>query len=319
MESQSEVVFLGTGTSEGVPRVSCLTAPVDACGPPPCLTCRDSVRPGSKNRRRNCSILIRKRLVPGDERFRNVIVDVGKFFFESAIVHFPALGDARYLDAVVLTHAHADHILGLDDLRDWTMNIRDQSIESGCKTSDSNARGIMLQPKPLPIFLDLGTLDRVRAVFPYLLDRKIAASAVASLSFFTIDDGCPFEPVEFLRLTPLRVEHGSTTALGFRFGDVSYIPDVSRVPPETIEKLAGTRLLIIDALWPEGSHPSHFTMPDAMKLAELLKPERVVFVDMTHSWGLHDDENQRLREIDTPFTVELAFDGKRIDTSRLGV
>ncbi|KAA8493250.1 putative hydrolase [Porphyridium purpureum] len=293
----SEILILGSGTSEGVPRVSCLTA-----SPPSCQTCLAAAQPDSKSRRRNTSIVVRKS-VPGnpDERPRNVLFDCGKFFYEAAMTWFPK-HSIRELDAVVLTHPHADHVLGMDDLRDFTLNVSDN-------------------PKPLPVFLDAPTMARVKQIFPYMVDREKAQSAVPNCAFIGIAQGAelaaPFEVAQgVLRITPLRVQHGRhMTALGFRFGDVSHIPDVSSVPDETLELMGGTRLLIVDALNPMGSNPTHFCLDDAVQLAERIRPERVVLVDATHRWPAHEDANDMLRERFSAldWTFELAHDGQRID------
>jgi phosphoribosyl 1,2-cyclic phosphodiesterase len=133
--SKSRIVFLGTGTSEGVPRVSCLTNPNSDCP-----VCPDAMKPGSPNRRRNTSLLIQREL--SDGRTSNIIIDAGKFFYESAMNWFPKYG-VRTMDALVITHAHADAVGGFDDLRDWTNNAQET----------------------LPIYLRETDLDSVESLF----------------------------------------------------------------------------------------------------------------------------------------------------------
>ncbi|XP_058068840.1 putative hydrolase C777.06c isoform X7 [Magnolia sinica] len=111
----SEIIFLGTGTSEGIPRVSCLTNPLKTC-----MVCPKANEPGNKNRRLNTSILIHYHNSLGRS---NILVDAGKFFYHSALRWFPMFG-IRTIDAVIITHSHADAIGGLDDLRDWTNNVQ---------------------------------------------------------------------------------------------------------------------------------------------------------------------------------------------------
>jgi len=296
-QSSAYVLFLGTGTSEYVPRMSCLTNtdPNDEI----CQTCFEAAKPNSKSRRRNCSILISKRTDP-DERARNVLIDCGKSFYDSCLNFFPP-NQIRVIDSIVLTHQHADHMMGgLDDARDFTLNLKET------------------KHKPLPIYLNAQTMERVEQVYPYIVDSRTAQSIVPKCSFITIDPKLPFQAAN-IRLIPLQVEHGSIYALGFRFGDVSYIPDVSRIPEEVMELMKGTKVLIIDALNPVGKNKTHFCLDDALETAKQLKPEKVYLVDMTHRWKVHEEANAELAQLDLGFSVELAFDGLKIDVSHLGV
>ncbi len=277
----TRVVFLGSGTSEGVPRVTCLTHPE-----PSCSVCLDAVQPGSKNRRRNTSLLIQR---PGsDGRVRNVVIDAGKFFYESAMQWFPAFG-AQDLDAVVLTHAHADAAGGLDDLRDWT-NYRRHSV---------------------PVYLRPEDQDVIRKTHYYLIpgQNTDSAGSVARLDFRTYDER-PFD-VEGLALTPLPVEHGrGFTTSGFRFGGVSYVPDTSCIPDDTARLMEGSEVLIIDALRPEATHGSHLTIEQAVEEVRRLRPYRALFTDMAHDVD-YETWNQRLGLLwnSDGLDIELAYDG----------
>ena len=112
----SNLIFIGTGTSEGIRRVSCLTRSDNFC-----KVCKDSIIPGSFNRRRNTSVLITRKINTTEEI--NIMIDVGKFFYESAINLFPRY-NIKKIDSIILTHTHADAVGGLDDLRDWTNNTQ---------------------------------------------------------------------------------------------------------------------------------------------------------------------------------------------------
>ncbi|GAY38550.1 hypothetical protein CUMW_037550 [Citrus unshiu] len=195
---QSEIVFMGTGTSEGIPRVSCLTNPSKKC-----LVCTKAVEPGNKNRRLNTSILIR---YPGPSGRRNILIDAGKFFYHSALRWFPAYG-IRTIDAVIITHSHADAIGGLDDLRDWTNNVQ----------------------RHIPIYVAMRDFEVMKKTHYYLVDTSgiIPGAAVSELQFNIIDEE-PFT-VQDLKITPLPVWHGAGyRSLGFRFGNICYIrPDRS--------------------------------------------------------------------------------------------
>ena len=282
----TRVIFLGSGTSEGVPRVTCLTDPDNSC-----VVCMDSIRPGSKNRRRNTSLLIQR--PDEDGGIRNIVIDVGKFFYESAIRWFPEF-EARDLDAVVLTHAHADAAGGLDDLRDWT-NYRRHPVQVFVRE------------------IDMRVLSKTHY---YLVPGQPTDSAgsVARLEFELFDES-PFE-VQGLTLTPLTVEHGKGfTTSGFRFGDVCYVPDTSGIPDDTAELITGCDLLIIDALRPESTHGSHLTIEQAIDEVRRLGPRRAVFTDMAHDVD-HEPVNRQLRSLldSDGLDIQLAYDGMSFET-----
>ncbi|GJD09181.1 Putative hydrolase [Galdieria sulphuraria] len=285
-----EIIFLGSGTSEGVPRVSCLTE-----SPVTCKTCKDAVLAGSKNRRRNCSLLLRAHNRQAGSK-THVVIDVGKFFYESALAWFPKY-HLRNIDAVLLTHDHADHVNGLDDLRDFTLHMRDNCC-------------------PLPVYCDDQTFRRVEASFPYLVDpsKGTGSGVTARLVFCHIDPLQEFQ-VLGIRFIPLPVWHGpQNSALGFRFGSVSYIPDVSAIPDTTLEKMKGSEYLIIDSLFPgkEIKHISHFCESQALEIAKQIQPKFVYLTDFTHLW-FHDFDEQRLRqEYQESFDIHMAYDGLRV-------
>ncbi|PKI64362.1 hypothetical protein CRG98_015222 [Punica granatum] len=234
---------MGTGTSEGIPRVSCLTNPLKKCP-----VCFKAVEPGSKNRRLNTGILIRYTGLNGKS---NILIDAGKFFYHSALRWFPAYG-IRTIDAVIITHSHADAIGGLDDLRDWTNNV---------------------QPS-IPIY-------------------------VAERDF------------EF---TPLPVWHGrSYRSLGFRFGNVCYISDVSEIPDETYPLLEDCDILIMDALRPDRSSSTHFGLPRALDEVRKIRPKRTLFTGMMHLMD-HDIVNEDLKKLmeTEGLNIQLSYDGLRL-------
>lgn len=121
-----QLLFVGTGTSEGIPLLSCLTSEDQV----KCKVCLNAVEPQSKNFRRNTSLLVRVRTEKVNQveckrkesRLRNILIDCGKFFWPSAMKLFPP-NNIRFLDALLITHGHNDASYGIDDLRDWTMNV----------------------------------------------------------------------------------------------------------------------------------------------------------------------------------------------------
>ena len=247
LTAKSRIIFLGTGTSEGVPRVSCLTNPASQC-----KVCPDAIKKGSPNRRRNTSILIQRQLADG--RTNNIVIDAGKFFYEAAIQWFPKF-KVECIDALVITHAHADAIGGLDDLRDWTNNTQES----------------------LPIYLRDADYKQVQSLFYYLVDRtkKTGGGGVAKLNFKSIN-ASPFT-IDGLRIIPLPVEHGKNREVfGYRFGPVSYISDASSISDETADLIRGSELLILDALRPKRTHGTHFTLEEAIDQARRLRPARTL-------------------------------------------
>jgi phosphoribosyl 1,2-cyclic phosphodiesterase len=254
--------------------------------------CRDSQRPGSKNFRRNTSLLLQA--TGPDGLPVNIVVDAGKSFYEACMAWFPQYG-VESLDAVVLTHAHADAIAGLDDLRDWTNYARSE----------------------LPVYAraqDMATLAKTHF---YLVDRNQSTSGggVAKLRFIKTTDE-PFD-VMGLRFTPLPVEHGrNVTSNGYRIGNVCYIPDVSTIPPATDKLLAGCETLVLDALRPGRTHGSHFSLEQAIDTARRLQPVRTLLTDMAHDID-HDPVNKQLAKLKAAegLDIQLAYDGLWFETT----
>ena len=281
--SDSEIVFLGTGTSEGVPRVSCLTRQ-----PQTCKVCPDAVLPGSHNRRRNTSLLIRYRSPDGTAK--NVAIDVGKFFYHSAIDLFPKLG-VPSMDGVILTHQHADAVGGLDDLRDWTNNVQ----------------------AAIPLYLRQSEMDHVAKAFYWLVDTSLASPGGVSQLDFQIIDERPFD-VFGLTITPLPVDHGPrANAFGYRFGDVVYVSDASGIPDATARLMLDADVMVMDALRPGRSHGSHFVLEEALDQLRRLRPKRALLTDMTHDFD-HESTNAELAKLKESegLDVQLAYDGQRI-------
>ncbi|KAL3632927.1 hypothetical protein CASFOL_025911 [Castilleja foliolosa] len=285
---QSDIIFIGTGTSEGIPRVSCLTDPKRTCP-----VCSKATEYDNKNRRLNTSLLVR---FPKPSGKCNILIDAGKFFYHSALRWFPTYG-VRTIDAVIITHSHADAIGGLDDLRDWTNNV---------------------QPS-IPIYTAQRDFEVMKKTHYYLVDTSgvIPGAAVSSLQFNIINEE-PFI-VHGLQFTPLPVWHGSGyRSLGFRFGNVCYISDVSEIPEETYPLLENCEILIMDALRPDRSSSTHFGLPAALAEVRKIRPKRTLFTGMMHLMD-HEKVNEELVKLkDTEgLDVQLSYDGLRVPVNSI--
>lgn len=234
----NELIILGTGTSGSVPVIGCLTDPNP--------TCRTCTSPLPQNKRLNTSCLFR---INDD---KNLLVDCGKTFYTTALRWFPKY-KLRRIDALLITHAHADAYFGLDDLRSWTL-------------------GSFIQPY-IDVYCSNSTMVEIAKTFPYLVNKGDATGGgdLPEFRWHAFDEDKPFiiEACDGVQVTPLPVEHGRFFRtglpfmnLGFRVGDFSYISDCSSIPERTTDLVRGSQVLIIDGLkW--DPHASHFSIQEA--------------------------------------------------------
>lgn len=186
-----------------------------------------------------------------------------------------------HLDGVLLTHAHADHIGGIDDLRPFTMG----------------------KPNTLPLYGNRITLERVQHMFDYAFDRTPSLSTRPQLELCTLT---PNLTIGGVQVEPFEVLHGPNQITGYRFGPLAYITDASELPPPTMEQLTGLDTLIINALrWKP--HPLHLTVEQALGIVHELRPRQTYFVHITHDLD-HSIVNAQL-----PPYAQLAYDGQVID------
>lgn len=243
------VTFLGTGTSRGIPVVGC-----------DCAVCRSG---DPRDKRLRSSILI--------ESDRTVLVDASVDFRQQML-----RADVHELDAVIFTHPHADHILGLDDVFPYT-------IRSG---------------KALPIYANAGTLHELRLTFRHLFARN-PSGGVARIEPSVVTGEFQIGNLTF---EPIDVLHGSMTVLGLRVGAFAYLTDVNRIPEESLARLHGLDCLVLDGLRFR-RHPTHFSIHEAIEVAGTIGARRTYLIHMCH-----DVEHAKTNE-SLPPGMELAYDG----------
>jgi len=277
----SEIVFMGSGSSSGNPNLRCVMDPASKC--PVCT--HAMANSDSKNRRGNPSLLIRHR---GAGRLTTILIDVGKTFKQSAVRWFSKY-NVEQVDAIVLTHEHADAVLGLDDVREL------QKIPADWRTA------IDALPA-MPVKLSAQCLAYIKNAFPYLVSKPNEGAGqvkrlVSQIDFQVIDALQDFTLGE-LTIKALPLQHGSDCiCLGFAFGErerVVYLSDLSAVLPETMEELGRRHIhiLVLDSLLSDKDQTTHIGLPSAVDLAKKLRPSRTLLVGMSHSFGEHDVMNQ---------------------------
>jgi phosphoribosyl 1,2-cyclic phosphate phosphodiesterase len=185
------------------------------------------------------------------------------------------------LDAILFTHAHADHILGFDDIRPF--NLRQKSA--------------------LPVYASAETIARLQQTFSYVFSDPPPGSTVPRVTIHPIDG--PFEVIG-TRIVPVPARHGGMSVLGFRFGGAAYLTDFSEIPESSKPLLADLDDLILDALRDE-PHPMHQTVEQALALVEELKPRRAWFTHIAHELP-HAETNARLKKMGYS-NVAMAYDG----------
>ncbi len=251
------VTFLGTGTSTGVPVVGC--------------HCRVCTSEHPRNKRLRQSVKI-------EDNGHTFLIDTTPDL-RLQLLREPI---AR-LDFILFTHSHADHMMGLDDIRPF--NFR--------------------QRETIHAYANAPTAKAIRRAFSYIWDdRSQIGGGKPQLELHEVDG--PFS-AGGIDIVPIRVLHGDWTILGFRIGKFAYITDTNGIPEESLRMLEGVEVLALDGLRPAPPHPTHFTVAEAVAAAQRIRPRQTWLIHLTHDVD-HDGFDATL-----PEGIRLAYDGLRLE------
>jgi phosphoribosyl 1,2-cyclic phosphate phosphodiesterase len=250
------LTVLGSGTSMGVPTIGC--------------DCRVCMSADPHDRRTRPSVMVQW-------DGHTVLIDTTPDFREQALRE-----KITRVDAVLYTHTHADHILGIDDLRPLSFYHK---------------------PGKLPLYATPDAAEFLRNMFRYIFDADYKFGGLPRVELLPING-----PVELFgaRFEPVKVIHGETPILGFRFGSAAYLTDHSDVPAETLKRLRDLDILFLDALRYK-PHPTHSTVEQSLKIIEAVQPKRAFFTHICHDLP-HEATNASL-----PENVRLSYDGMKLE------
>ncbi|MFK8007310.1 MAG: MBL fold metallo-hydrolase [Saprospiraceae bacterium] len=212
---------------------------------------------------------------------KNIVIDAGPDFRQQML-----RAGVCHLDAVILTHEHNDHMIGVDDIRPFNFK----------------------QQEEIPVYADERVQKDLQLRFGYVFSKK-KYPGVPSLGLYTISKNEPFE-IKGLNFTPIEVMHGKLPILGFRIGDFTYITDARTITSEEMAKIEGSKILILNALH-YFEHYSHLNVPQALDLIEKLKPEQAFLTHVSHHMGLAAEINKIL-----PTNVKLAYDQQVVNINQ---
>ena len=251
-----KLTFLGTGTSQGVPVITC-----------PCAVCHSD---DTRDRRLRTSALITT------DGGANILIDIGPDFRQQMLVN-----GVRHLDAILITHAHRDHVAGIDDIRPFNYT----------------------QQHAMEMFMNAEAAFALRRDYHYIFEAH-QYPGLPEANLHVVDT--PFM-VAGEEVIPIRAMHKDLPVLGFRIGPLAYITDANHINKEELEKMDGVSVLVINALRQE-KHFSHFCLPEALAIIGQVRPGRAFLTHMSHEMGLHEQIQPSL-----PDGVTLAYDGLSVN------
>lgn len=254
-----KVTVLGSGTSQGVPIVGC--------------HCRACTSSDPKDKRLRVSLYIETDKKINGKPLR-ILIDTSPDFRQQMLVN-----NITDIDAVLYTHYHVDHIMGLDDIRQINQ----------------------LHKKYVELFANNETAYRIKQTFSYIFDENTYKGGGIPLVNLHEIDLKPFDVMGQM-IIPLEYKHGPTTVYGFRIGDLAYMTDCNFIPEAEFEKLHGLKVLIIDALRYR-KHETHFSVEEALEASKRINADKTYFTHMTHDI-VHEEAGSKL-----PPNIEFAYDG----------
>lgn len=249
-----QLIFLGTGTSQGIPTVGC-----------ECDVCNSN---NPKDQRLRSSVIVR-------HQNTSLLIDTGPDLRQQLLNN-----NITDVDAILYTHEHNDHVIGLDDIRPMYFRRR------------SN----------IPTYALKRVHDEIKLRFSYMFGDAIYPG-VAQIDTHNIQAHTPSFAIESIEVTPIGVQHGKLDILGYRFGKIAYITDASEIAEDQIEKLFGLEVVVINALQRKAHH-SHFTLEEAIAFINKIGAKRAYLTHLSHLMGTHDDISLEL-----PPHISLANDG----------
>lgn len=252
-----KVTLLGTGTSTGIPVIGC-----------DCRVCKSD---DPRDKRLRCACYIEVNGV-------HLLIDAGPDLRIQAL-----RASMQKVDAVLLTHHHFDHVVGLDDLRPFFFDNR----------------------APIPCFANEDTVTTLKSMFGYIFEDG-SYPGVSKLELRQIDGRFEvqgrYNPADSVEITPIHVFHGNTPVLAFRIGNFAYVTDTNQIPEDSFALLEGVEVLVLDALRHE-PHRTHYTIAEAVEISRRINAKETYFIHMTHSL-LHAEEDAKL-----PEGMHLGYDG----------
>ncbi|MHC4874338.1 MAG: MBL fold metallo-hydrolase [Planctomycetota bacterium] len=244
--------FLGSGTSTGIPMLGC-----------DCEVCTSS---DPRDFRLRSSALVQE----GDT---NIIIDTTPEFRLQCLQN-----NVDHLDAVFITHDHADHISGLDDVRSFTIRTKEA----------------------MPVYCNARTFEILQKRFHYIFRKENPLGvSLPKIDLQVIEKEIT---VGSIKVEPLKIFHGTQDILAFKFGRLAYVTDVNKIPEESWHKLQGLEVLILDAVRFK-PHPTHYSVEEALEVISKLKPKKAYLTHLNHNI-MHERDSREL-----PSGVEFAYDG----------